>query len=83
MQIVETKVCGKCGRKLRSGTSRCPACNINFYRRTPRLIFGLILVILFALFCSAIYFLVRFKTRTFVWLGGIAASPVLLGLELI
>lgn len=63
MEIVESKVCGKCGRKLRPGTTRCPACNINFYRRTPRLIMGIVLILLFVLFCSALYFFMHYKAR--------------------
>lgn len=63
MDIVESKVCGKCGRKLRPGTSRCPACNINFYRRTPRLVLGILLIIMFAVFCGVLYLFTHLQTR--------------------
>ncbi len=62
------KVCSRCGREMRPGSTRCTACNIYQYRRTPRLIVGFFLVLLFFLFCGAIYYLTaRQGARILAW----------------
>jgi hypothetical protein len=66
-----TKVCNRCGRKLRPGSTRCAACNVNLYRRTPRLLTGMFLVLMFAAFCAALYFFMSRQIRA------IALLPVL------
>lgn len=60
-----TKSCSRCGRKLRPGSTRCAACNINLHRRTPRLLMGFFLVLLLALFCGALYYLMTRQGRAF------------------
>jgi hypothetical protein len=67
MEIVESKVCGKCGRKFRVGTTRCPSCNVNFDRRAPRLLVGFALIVIFALFCSALYYFIHINSRAYHW----------------
>lgn len=71
-----TKTCSRCGRKLRPGSTRCAACNINLHRSTPRLLMSMFLVLLLALFCGALYYLMTRQGRAFAFASLLSTTPL-------